>query len=81
MDEKVFEIFLISTGEGMQWHNFWNTVTPDDDLVLGHIFIMLLVDALIYLLLALYIEAVAPGEYGVPKPWYFLFQVRINMFI
>jgi len=63
----------------MQWRNFWNPVTPDDDLVLGHIFIMLLVDALIYLLLCLYIETVFPGEFGVPKPWYFPFQVWINI--
>jgi hypothetical protein len=41
---------------------------------------MLLVDALIYLLLALYIEAIAPGEYGVPKPWYFPLQVCMNMY-
>jgi ATP-binding cassette subfamily A (ABC1) protein 3 len=65
----------------MQWCNFWNPVTQDDDLVLGHIFIMFLVDALIFLLLSLYIEAVFPGEYGVPKPWYFPFQVWINVFI
>jgi ATP-binding cassette subfamily A (ABC1) protein 3 len=65
----------------MQWHNVWTPVTPDDDLVLGHIIVMLLVDALIYLLLTLYIEAVAPGEYGVPKPWYFPFQVCMNNFI
>jgi ATP-binding cassette subfamily A (ABC1) protein 3 len=65
----------------MQWHNVWTPVTPDDDLVLGYIFIMLMVDAFIYLILALYIEAVFPGEYGVPKPWYFPFQVCKNMFI
>jgi ATP-binding cassette subfamily A (ABC1) protein 3 len=59
----------------MQWHNIWTPVTADDDLVLGHVMIMLLVDALIYLLLTVYIEAVAPGEYGVPKPWYFPIQV------
>lgn len=71
-----FQLFVMyeGAGIGMQWHNFWTSVTPDDELVLGHIFIMLLVDALIYLLLALYIEAVFPGEYGVPKPWYFPFQ-------
>jgi ATP-binding cassette subfamily A (ABC1) protein 3 len=65
----------------MQWHNIWTPVTLDDDLVLGHIIIMLLADALIYLLITLYIEAVFPGEYGVPKPWYFPFQVCIKMFI
>lgn len=65
----------------MQWHNIWTPVTADDDLVLGHVMIMLLVDALIYLLLTLYIEAVAPGEYGVPKPWYFPVQVCMTVCI
>ncbi|GFG32765.1 hypothetical protein Cfor_06296 [Coptotermes formosanus] len=71
-----FQLFLMyeGTGVGMQWHNIWTPVTLDDDLVLGHIIIMLLADALIYLLITLYIEAVFPGEYGVPKPWYFPFQ-------
>ncbi|XP_023714575.1 ATP-binding cassette sub-family A member 3 isoform X4 [Cryptotermes secundus] len=72
-----FQLFLMyeGAGVGMQWHNIWTPVTADDDLVLGHVMIMLLVDALIYLLLTLYIEAVAPGEYGVPKPWYFPVQL------
>lgn len=35
--------------------------------------IMLIVDAIIYLLVTLYVEAVFPGEYGVPMPWYFPF--------
>jgi len=30
---------------------------------------MLLLDAVIYGLFTWYIEAVFPGEYGVPKPW------------
>ena len=32
---------------------------------------MLLVDSVLYGILTWYIEAVFPGEYGVPKPWYF----------
>lgn len=32
---------------------------------------MLLVAALLYLLVALYVEQIRPGDYGVPKPWYF----------
>lgn len=33
--------------------------------------IMLIVDTILYLLIALYVETVLPGEYGVPLPWYF----------
>ncbi len=32
---------------------------------------MMLFDSFIYGLLAWYIETVWPGQYGVPKPWYF----------
>lgn len=35
--------------------------------------IMLTIDSIIYLLVALYVEAIFPGDYGVPKPWYFIF--------
>ena len=34
---------------------------------------MFLIDALIYLLIALYVEAVFPGEYGIPLVWYYPF--------
>ena len=33
--------------------------------------VMLVIDAIIYLFIALYVEAVYPGEFGTPQPWYF----------
>ena len=36
---------------------------------------MLLVDSLLYLLLTLYIEQIFPGDFGVPKEWYFPFTM------
>ncbi|XP_069685343.1 phospholipid-transporting ATPase ABCA3-like isoform X4 [Periplaneta americana] len=72
-----FQLFLMfeGSGEGMQWYTVWTPVTKDDKLVLGHVMVMLLADAIIYLLIALYVEAIYPGEYGVPKPWYFPFKL------
>ena len=32
---------------------------------------MLLIDIVVYALLTWYIEAVFPGQYGLPRPWYF----------
>ncbi|KAK4876911.1 hypothetical protein RN001_009417 [Aquatica leii] len=58
-------------GEGLQWHNIWKTTTPDDNLTLGHLIIMLAIDSVLYLLVALYVEAIYPGDYGAPKPWHF----------
>ncbi|XP_045462662.1 phospholipid-transporting ATPase ABCA3-like isoform X2 [Harmonia axyridis] len=61
------------SGEGSQWHNLFKAGSPDDTLTLGLVFVMLVIDTILYLLIALYFEAVIPGEYGLPKPWYFLF--------
>ncbi|GLH10673.1 Multidrug resistance protein homolog 49 [Gryllus bimaculatus] len=63
------------TGTGQHWYNLFKPATQDDTLTLGYIFLMFIVDSLIYMLITLYVEAVFPGDYGVPKPWYFPFQV------
>ncbi|XP_055050856.2 phospholipid-transporting ATPase ABCA3 [Misgurnus anguillicaudatus] len=58
-------------GTGIQWHNLFDPVTVDDDFSLAQVLGLLLLDALLYGLVAWYVEAVFPGEYGVPLPWYF----------
>ncbi len=42
-----------------------------DRYSLGGVIGMLWVDSIFYGLLTWYIEAVWPGEFGVPRPWYF----------
>ncbi|XP_053687488.1 phospholipid-transporting ATPase ABCA3-like [Sabethes cyaneus] len=64
------------TSTGLQWSNLFETVTVDDNLTVGHTLIMLLVDAVLYLLIALYVEKVFPGEFGVGQRWYFLFTKK-----
>ncbi|GJQ88074.1 hypothetical protein Trydic_g13087 [Trypoxylus dichotomus] len=70
-----FQLLLMweGTGRGLGWSNMFNSVSPDDSFTLGHVIIMLLLDAVIYMLIALYVEAVFPGDYGVPLPWYYPF--------
>ncbi|RXN24177.1 ATP-binding cassette sub-family A member 3 [Labeo rohita] len=58
-------------GAGIQWHNLFDPVTVDDDFSLGQVLGLLLLDSVLYALVAWYVEAVFPGEYGVPRPWYF----------
>lgn len=48
-------------------------------LLLSDVNIIILVDGILYMLFALYIEAVFPGEYGLPLPWYFPFTVSLSM--
>lgn len=58
---------------GIQWNNIFRQTSPDDPFTLGHVIMMLIFDTIIYLLITLYVEAVFPGEYGVPLPWNFPF--------
>ena len=62
------------TGSGIQWNLVFKGVSPDDSFTIGHVLFMMMIDAVIYAVLAWYIEAVRPGEFGVPQPWYFPFS-------
>lgn len=41
---------------------------------MAHVIIMFYVDTVVYLVLALYIENIWPGEYGIPKRFFYPFQ-------
>uniref|UniRef100_A0A8C9DCA9 ABC transporter domain-containing protein n=1 Tax=Panthera leo TaxID=9689 RepID=A0A8C9DCA9_PANLE len=45
------------------------------DLNFCQVLLMLLLDSVLYGAVAGYVEAVLPGEHGVPKPWYFFVMV------
>nr|XP_045614978.1 phospholipid-transporting ATPase ABCA3-like isoform X2 [Procambarus clarkii] len=61
------------TGSGIQWNLLFSGVSPDDSFTLAHVFGMLILDVVVFSFLTWYIEAVWPGEFGVPLPWYFPF--------
>uniref|UniRef100_A0A182SA26 ABC transporter domain-containing protein n=1 Tax=Anopheles maculatus TaxID=74869 RepID=A0A182SA26_9DIPT len=67
------------TSIGLQWDNLLSPVTVDDQLTMAHIFGMLLADAALYLAVALYIERIAPGQFGVPRKWNFIFTASFWM--
>ena len=67
-------IVFEESGVGAQWDNIATSPIDGDPYSLLLCMVMQIADAIIYMLLALYIEAVFPGQYGIPKPWYFLFQ-------
>ncbi|KAL6118634.1 uncharacterized protein ACO6RY_03402 [Pungitius sinensis] len=60
-------------GIGIQWYNI--NISPEEGGRYTFIvsIVMMLVDAAIYCLLTWYIENVFPGQYGIPRPWYFPF--------
>ncbi|KAM6962503.1 phospholipid-transporting ATPase ABCA1 [Aplochiton taeniatus] len=63
-------------GVGIQWYNLFSSPTEGDTYSFSTSIIMLYVDAFLYALVTWYIEAVFPGEYGMPRPWYFIFQLN-----
>ncbi|XP_058240814.1 phospholipid-transporting ATPase ABCA1 isoform X4 [Hemibagrus wyckioides] len=60
-------------GIGIQWKNIMISSQDDDPYTFMVSIIMMLIDTLFYWILTWYIENVFPGQYGVPKPWYFPF--------
>ncbi|XP_074490769.1 phospholipid-transporting ATPase ABCA1 isoform X1 [Sebastes fasciatus] len=63
-------------GVGIQWYNLRYSPVEGDSYNFTTSIVMLYVDAFIYGTAAWYIEAVFPGEYGIPRPWYFIFQIN-----
>ncbi|XP_058833503.1 phospholipid-transporting ATPase ABCA1-like isoform X2 [Topomyia yanbarensis] len=55
---------------GMQWSSLFHE-SEVDNINLGSIMLMLLADAVIYMLITLYVEKVFPGDFGLAEPWYF----------
>ncbi|XP_037325366.2 phospholipid-transporting ATPase ABCA1 isoform X1 [Pungitius pungitius] len=63
-------------GVGIQWYNLHSSPVEGDSYSFTTSIVMLYVDAFIYAVAAWYIEAVFPGQYGIPRPWYFIFQIN-----
>nr|XP_038957116.1 ATP-binding cassette sub-family A member 3-like isoform X9 [Rattus norvegicus] len=67
--------FMVSTffskKIGVKWDNLWTPANLEDNLNFGYMLGMLLLDAFLYSLVTWYVEAVFPGQCGVPQPWYF----------
>nr|XP_022908694.1 ATP-binding cassette sub-family A member 3-like isoform X1 [Onthophagus taurus]XP_022908696.1 ATP-binding cassette sub-family A member 3-like isoform X2 [Onthophagus taurus] len=47
------------------------------DVSMGALLLYLLVETFIYFLLALYLDQILPGPYGISKPWHFLISEEI----
>ncbi|XP_053608125.1 phospholipid-transporting ATPase ABCA1 isoform X2 [Plodia interpunctella] len=64
-------IMCEGTSRGLQWTDFFKPVSYHDNYQPGHVALMLVLDSILYMLIAMYVEKVRPGLYGVPLPWYF----------
>ncbi|KAM5237884.1 phospholipid-transporting ATPase ABCA7 [Ctenodactylus gundi] len=64
---------LEEQGEGAQWYNLGRAPAADV-FSLAQVSGLLLLDAALYALVIWYLEAVCPGQYGIPEPWDFPFR-------
>ncbi|XP_070818875.1 phospholipid-transporting ATPase ABCA1b isoform X1 [Chaetodon trifascialis] len=60
-------------GVGIQWKNLVSSPLEEDDFSLRTAITIMYFDSFLYGVLTWYIEAVFPGQYGIPRPWYFPF--------
>uniref|UniRef100_A0A8D1BS30 P-type phospholipid transporter n=1 Tax=Sus scrofa TaxID=9823 RepID=A0A8D1BS30_PIG len=58
-------------GIGVQWDNLFESPMEEDGFNLTTSVSMMLFDTFLYGVMTWYIEAVFPGQYGIPRPWYF----------
>jgi ATP-binding cassette subfamily A (ABC1) protein 3 len=69
---KIISIFE-SSGQGLTSATAGQEPADGDPFTMNMVFGMLIIDCIIYMTIAWYIEAVFPGAYGVPRPpWFFL---------
>ncbi|XP_013143539.1 PREDICTED: ATP-binding cassette sub-family A member 3-like isoform X1 [Papilio polytes] len=70
-----FQMIIIceGTSRGLQWNEFFTSISYHDQFQPGHVVLMLILDTILYMLIAMYVEKIRPGLYGVPLPWYFPF--------
>lgn len=72
-----YSLFIISRledlGVGLSWSTLFQTTSVYDNLSIGLIFFINVLSALLFYLLALYLENILPGAYGVTKPAWYLF--------
>lgn len=72
-----YSLFIIprleALGVGLTWSTIFQTTSAYDNLSIGLIFFINIISAVLFYLLALYLENVLPGAYGVTKPAWYLF--------
>ena len=61
-------------GIGVTWANAFDAVSVDDDFSFGRVLSMMFFDGLLYFAIAWYVDQVFPGDFGIPRRWYFIFM-------
>ena len=63
----------------MQWSNINTTI--DDNFTMLHTLTMFCIDIVFYTIMTWYIDALLPGDFGMPQPFYFPFTVFFTNYV
>ena len=66
-------IWFWISGVGTKWSNFHKPLSVDYNLSFLHVILAMCAASLFFVIVTWYVDAVKPGEYGVPEPFYFPF--------
>ena len=66
---------MLTAAMPLTWSNIAQPGTFENNFSLMHVIAMFFVNALLSMLITWYVEAVRPGDQGVPQPFYFPFLV------
>lgn len=64
--------------QGLTVDSLFKGPSIEDTFAVGFAMVMMIVSAVVYLVIALYVEQIKPGYYGVPRPWYFPIAPLLN---
>ena len=67
---------LVSAGTGVQWSTINQTVNAEANFTMLYTYLLLILDIFIYSVITWYFDALFPGDFGTPQPFYFPFTVR-----
>ena len=62
---------------GLHWSNINSFSSVDDNFTMLNTLIMLIVDIFFYSIVTWYLDALLPGNFGTPLPFYFPFMVHV----
>lgn len=65
-------------GVGIHWSTINKTVNIDDNFTMLYTYLLLILDIIIYSLITWYFDALLPGDFGTPQPFYFPFAVCVD---
>jgi ABC-type multidrug transport system ATPase subunit len=63
-----------ASGEGQDGIRWYDIHDNDDVWPIINTFYVLVIDSILYFLIAWYLDSVLPVEYGVSQPWYYIFS-------